>query len=94
MNATEDPTTLRVVAAQLRRESELVRATVGGVAARVAAMAYAGPAADQFRTAVTDGEARASSLAYELDDVAAVLERDANEAEIRAAALRLAGGSP
>lgn len=92
MNGNEDPATMRAVAHQLRGEADLICATVGGVTTFVAGMAFAGPAAEKFRQGISDADRRSSGICSGLLDLASRLEQEAYQAELRAAAVRAAGG--
>lgn len=87
----EDPASLRSAAAQLRREADVVVTASRTTSQRVAAMTFAGPAADQFRTGISSAGSTAEQVAARLLDLAGWLERCAVEAELEIAARRAAG---
>ena len=87
----EDPVALRGTAAQLRREAGVVVSAARSTSQRAASMAYAGPAADVFRTGIAAAGSAAEQLATRLMELARWLESCAVEAEAEIAARRAAG---
>ncbi len=87
----EDPSALRNAAAQLRREADVVATSARSTSQRVAAMTFAGPAADQFRAGISSQGGTAERIASRLLDLAAWLEGCAHQAEVEIAARRAAG---
>ncbi len=87
----EDPASLRSAASQLRREADVVATSARSTSQRVAAMAYAGPAAEQFRTGIATAGSNAEQIAARLLDLAAWLDTCAYQAEVEIAARRAAG---
>lgn len=87
----EDPASLRSVATQLRREADVVAISARSTSQRVAAMAYAGPAADQFRSGIATAGSTAEQIAARLLDLATWLDNCALQAEAEIAARRAAG---
>ena len=91
LGVAEDPVALRSTAAQLRREADTVVTVSRGTTQRVAAMAYAGPAADQFRSGIAAAGTSAEQIATRLLELAAWLDQCAVQAEAEIAARRAAG---
>ena len=87
----EDPASLRGAAMQLRREAEVVAGTARTASQRVAAMVFAGPAADQFRTGIAAAGSTSEQIAARLMDLATWLDNCALQAEAEIAARRAAG---
>lgn len=86
----EDPVALRGTAAQLRREAEVIVSGARTTSQRVAAMSYAGPAADLFRTGIALSGASAEQIAARLGELAVWLEGCAVQAEAEIALRRAA----
>jgi hypothetical protein len=91
LGVAEDPVALRGTAAQLRREADTVVTAARSTTQRVAAMAYAGPAADQFRSGIAAAGASAEQIAARLLELAVWLDQCALQAEAEIAARRAAG---
>ncbi|KRF23877.1 MULTISPECIES: hypothetical protein [unclassified Phycicoccus] len=87
----EDPVALRGTAAQLRREADVIVSAARSTSHRAAGMAYAGPAADLFRTGITASGAVSEQLGARLMELAQWLETCAVQAEAEIAARRAAG---
>jgi hypothetical protein len=72
-----DPAGMRLAAAQLRLRAERMTVLAAQVDQAVAAMTFAGPAADRWRPGVDDQSARMRTAAARLDQAADTLTREA-----------------
>ena len=74
---TGDPAGMRASAAQLRLRAETLSGIVAHVEAGVAAMTYAGPAADRFRSSVASSNTNLRAVSERMSHVAETLQRQA-----------------
>ena len=81
MIPTGDPAAMLAAAARLRMRAERIDAVSASLGSRVAAMVYAGPAADRFRSSMTDRNGRARTVAAQLYELADTLTRAAGQLE-------------